>query len=346
MISIIVPVYNVEACLPRCLESLTGQTCRDLEIICVNDGSTDGSLRILQDAAAKDGRIRVVDRANKGVSASRNEALDAARGEWVMFVDSDDWIDAGTCQSALVTAEKHQADVVMWAYCREYANQSLPKLYLNEGKIWEDDITDLHRRMVGPVGDELGRPDTMDAWGTIWGKLYRRALMEAAAPIRFTDTRQVGSAEDVLFNIAYMARVRKAVYVPQAWYHYRKGTASFTSVHKADLPRKWDTLYACMEKELDGQGKLRDDFLAACRNRISLGIIGLGLNEMFADTPFGTKCRRIGGLLDRPVYRQAVATLSLGPLPLHWKVFFLCAKYRFAPGVAALLAVIRNIINR
>ena len=101
MISIVIPVYNVAAYLPQCLDSLVNQTYRDLEIICVNDGSKDNSLEILQQYASQDSRIRIISRENRGIAASRNEALAQAQGDWVMFVDSDDWVDVQTCQSAL-----------------------------------------------------------------------------------------------------------------------------------------------------------------------------------------------------------------------------------------------------
>ena len=237
MISIIVPIYNVAPYLPQCLDSLVNQTYRDLEIICVNDGSTDNSLQIVEEYAAKDERIKVISRENKGISASRNEALDIAQGEWTMFVDSDDWIDTTTCQTAIDTALQHQADVVMWAYTREYKGQSLLKLYWDKETIWEKDIRLLQRRMVGPVGQEVTRPDTLDSWGTLWGKLYRTSYIQQAVPIRMIDTNRIGTCEDVLFNIAYMGRIQKAVYIPQALYHYRKGD-SYTGTHKADLPRK------------------------------------------------------------------------------------------------------------
>ena len=93
VISIIVPVYNVAPFLSRCLDSLVGQTYENLEIICVDDGSTDGSAAILDACAAKDSRIKVIHQENAGVSVARNRGLDAATGEFVTFVDADDWLE-------------------------------------------------------------------------------------------------------------------------------------------------------------------------------------------------------------------------------------------------------------
>lgn len=344
MISIIVPIYNVAPYLPSCLDSLVNQTYRELEIICVNDGSTDGSLAILKEYAKKDERIKVINQANQGISASRNEALDIAQGEWTMFVDSDDWIDVTTCQTALDTALHHQADVVLWAYTREYEHQSLPKLYLDKETVWDKDIRTLQRRMIGPVGVEVTRPDTLDSWGTLWGKLYRTSYIQQEAPIRMVDTNRIGTCEDVLFNIAYMGRIQKAVYIPQALYHYRKGN-SYTATYKADLPQKWEALYQEIAKELQIPDCV-PDFIEAYYNRISIGIIGLGLNELFAQTSLKKKYHRISQLLDRPIYREAIQSFPTDYLPIHWKVFFGEAKHNRAWLVFVMLTAIQKIITK
>ena len=344
LISIIVPAYNVAPYLPKCLDSLVNQTYRDLEIICVNDGSKDNSLKILEEYFQKDKRIRIINRENRGISCSRNEALDIAQGEWTMFVDSDDWIDLNTCESALNLATQHQSDVVMWAYMREFKNQSLPKYYIPQTTIWEENISQLHRRIVGPINEELSRPDTLDSWGTIWGKLYRSSFMQQQSPIRFIDTKHIGSAEDVLFNIAYMGRISKAVYVPETWYHYRKGE-SYTSSYKADLPQKWENLYLEIEKELTKQ-ELRNDFNRVLKNRISLGIIGLGLNEMFAKVSFKQKYQHIQFLLNLEIFRNAIQHFPIQHLPVHWKVFFFFVKRNQAMGTLLMLSIMKKLVER
>ena len=124
-VSVIIPVYNVEKYLPKCLESVTAQTYANLEIICVNDGSPDNSSAILEEYAKKDGRIIIINQENTGLSGARNTGIRAASGEYIVFVDSDDWIDAETVETAVSKAEN--ADTVMWGYVREFADKSLEK---------------------------------------------------------------------------------------------------------------------------------------------------------------------------------------------------------------------------
>ncbi len=344
MISIIVPVYNVEKYLPACLDSLINQTYRDLEIICVNDGSTDGSLAILKEYARKDNRIKIISQENKGISQSRNKALDAVMGEWTMFVDSDDFIDIDTCEKAIKIVNEHNADLVLWAYCREFRNKSLPKMFIKEATVWEENIHLLRQRIIGPVKEELIQADALDSIGTIWGKLYKSVHIQENDKIRFADIKKIGSAEDVLFNISYTAKAQKAVYIPETLYHYRKGE-SYTTAHKADLPLKWEELYIEIEKQITDSIHV-EIYKEALYNRIAMGIIGLGLNEMFAETSFATKKEKIRALINRSIYIHAIKNLPLKYFPIHWKLFFFAVKQRYACVATLMLAAIKKIITR
>jgi glycosyltransferase involved in cell wall biosynthesis len=111
LISVVVPVYNAERYLEPCLNSILSQTYKNLEILCVNDGSTDGSPEILKRIAATDPRVIVLDQENAGVSAARNRGIDAAHGEWITFVDSDDALDERMYQTLYDNAVKEQAEI-------------------------------------------------------------------------------------------------------------------------------------------------------------------------------------------------------------------------------------------
>lgn len=117
-VSIIVPVYNVAELLPVCLESLLAQTLQAIEIVCVDDGSTDRSLEVLRRYAARDARVRVLSQENKRQGAARNAGFDAARGEYVLYVDADDWIDPDSCEKLYGAAVRHRADMACGSICR------------------------------------------------------------------------------------------------------------------------------------------------------------------------------------------------------------------------------------
>lgn len=115
-ISVIVPVYKVEQYLRRCLDSIVAQTFTDWECILIDDGSPDDSGKICEEYAEKDKRFRVIHQVNAGVSAARNAGLDCAKGEWITFVDSDDWIEPETYKVAICAAKLHDADTILWHY--------------------------------------------------------------------------------------------------------------------------------------------------------------------------------------------------------------------------------------
>ena len=125
-VSIIVPVYNVEAYLRRSLNSILAQTMPHWECICVDDGSPDACGAILDEYAAKDARFVVIHKENGGTSTARNAGLDAARGEYIGFVDPDDWIEPDTYEAALSAARKSGADLVQWNYVVERGDASIP----------------------------------------------------------------------------------------------------------------------------------------------------------------------------------------------------------------------------
>lgn len=126
MISVIVPVYNVKPYLRKCLDSIIGQTYRDLEILIIDDGSTDGSGKIC-DEYKRDARVRVFHTENQGLSAARNRGLDEAQGEWIGFVDSDDWIDPDMYECLLRGAEEAEVDVVECGVYIEYKNKTIKR---------------------------------------------------------------------------------------------------------------------------------------------------------------------------------------------------------------------------
>lgn len=348
IISIIVPVYNVDRFLRQCLESLVNQTLKEIEIICINDGSKDNSIRILEEYKQRDHRIVIIDKQNEGVSAARNRGIEEARGKYLMFVDSDDWIELTTCHNSLMQIEKENADVVMWSYVREFQNQSIPK------KIWDEErlvfekqeVQDrLHRRMVGILGDELREPENADALCTIWGKLYKTDIIKKNH-IKFDDIREIGSYEDGLFNLNVFGFVDKVVYINDFLYHYRKfNYNSLTSRYNPKLNEQWLVLFSKMRSYIE-KNKLSNDYFKALNNRIALSVLGLGLNILSSDFSNIEKISMLKEILKSELYMGAYRSLEVKRFPMHWRVFYQLAKLRFASGVFIMLRIIKIIISR
>lgn len=341
LVSIIVPVYRVEDYLETCIRSLLEQDYAELEIIAVNDASPDGSLQLLENMAAQDSRLKILTNSeNKGVSASRNRALEVAAGDYVLFVDADDWLDRETVGRCLEALQKNEADVCLFAYTREFHKNSMPKyLFQSDQVLDEAGCRNLQRRLIGPVGPELAFPAMLDSLGTIWGKLYRRELL---AGIQFVDLHIIGTAEDTLFNTRVFQQVKKAVYLNRPYYHYRKfNSGSETKQYKPDLYLQWNQLFTLLEAEARNE-----EARNALSNRIALSIFGLGLNERLSGHSWSRRKKQLQVIMNQPHYQEAYAQLTFRYFPVHWKIFFQSARRGYYCILLSLIEVIHRVINR
>lgn len=211
LLSIIVPVYNTEAWLPRCLESLVGQTYRQLEIICVNDGSTDCSAAILDAYAAKDDRIKVIHQENAGVSAARNRGLDVATGEYVTFVDADDWVELDAYEK-VVSCFDAEVDIVCFGS-------------FVDGKIDEIEKLGWERFLKLPDRGLMEVHELMDDYinACIWNKVWRRSVIEKKQ-VRFGENMEY--SEDECFFYCTLSETRKLKCIPDLIYHYFQHSGS------------------------------------------------------------------------------------------------------------------------
>lgn len=182
LISVIIPVYNTELYLERCLKTVTENTYKNLEIICVNDGSTDHSLDILKQLAVQDSRIRVIDQPNGGVSAARNHGLDVASGEYIAFIDSDDWVNRYYFEDLLNIIEDYSADVASVGRNLTYDQDYGTKDMLN------------HSAFEVITTDAAGAQRNGLLRSFVTGKLYRTASVQG---IRF---QNAPACEDTVYN--------------------------------------------------------------------------------------------------------------------------------------------------
>ena len=248
LVSIILPVYNAQSHIARCLDSICAQTWKDLEIIVLNDGSKDQSLPVCQEYRSRDQRILLVDKANSGVSDTRNLGLKLASGEYVQFVDSDDYIDPDFTQNLVTAAQKHHADLVIAPYKMVIpAGASKPEQVLE--KIQEDlGVMSVARppevREYGFLPQGVYDKDTfarrlMDKpasyfYSVLWNKLYRRDLL-VEHDIQFTS--EMRWAEDLVFNMQYIQYAETFVSIDKAGYYYVQNPQSIchTQINPASI---------------------------------------------------------------------------------------------------------------
>ena len=204
-VSVIVPCYNVEKLLPKCLDSLVNQTLTDIEIICVNDASPDNGIAILRDYEARYPNIRVIDlKKNVCLGGARNRGMEIARGEYIAFVDSDDYVEPDMYEKLYARAQATGADVVACDY----------DLVDNNYQLIGKRVVD-RTHLCGPV-DEETRKALYLHMGTAWGRIHRREFL-VAHEIKFPEHIFF---EDLYFNLVESLYVRHFEYVPQCYYKY------------------------------------------------------------------------------------------------------------------------------
>ncbi|UMB60335.1 glycosyltransferase [Lutibacter sp. A80] len=216
-LSVIVPVYNVEDYLHKCIDSIINQTFHHLEIILVNDGSTDTSAQICDNYAKKDTRIKVIHQSNAGVSVARNKGIEIAMGEYITFIDSDDFIEEDFIETLYTTSKKNNLDIVISNFHKEQeeiinerkSNFSTTKVF---------DRLEIQEKIIPFFLKE-------DGLNSCCNKIYKADLIKNNAinfPIGITN------GEDALFNLQCFNKATKVQFINYAGYYYREVTGSAT----------------------------------------------------------------------------------------------------------------------
>lgn len=220
MVSIIVPIYNAEQYLRRCVDSILNQEYTDFELLLVNDGSTDASGDICEEYGDRDPRVIVIQKENTGVSDSRNRALDRARGKYLQFLDSDDWITQDATRLFVRAAEEYGCDMVISDFYRVVGERLSPKGDIEEEGVLTREEFAAH--MMENPADFY--------YGVLWNKLYRRDIVEEHKLRMDTD---ISWCEDFMFNLEYIcyAKVFYALHAPIYYYVKRKGSLASQGIN-------------------------------------------------------------------------------------------------------------------
>lgn len=258
MLTLAVPVYNMEAYLPRCMDTLLAQTFRDYEVLLIDDGSTDGSGAMCDAyAAGHPGLVRVVHKENGGLSSARNAGIDAAKGEFILFPDPDDWVEPDYVEKLLTFQVRYQADLVCTGY------------YVDTGNSTPGSQDDPPVLMTGrEAQNALILPPRMN--GFAWNKLYRMDFIREHR-LRFLD--DVGATEDMDFAYRYLAHCQRVCYAPsQRTYHYYQRPGAAT--HSSFSPRQMASIRTYEKIIADCQAD-RPELAAAAGEQICVTAVNL-----------------------------------------------------------------------
>ena len=317
MISVIIPVYNVEPWLDQCLASVAAQTYTDWECILVDDGSTDGSGSICDRWAGKDSRFKVFHQANAGVSTARNRGIELAQGQWINFIDSDDWVDPQYLQ-ALMDASSDGVQLVVSGHTQHHKGSSKTHVPPRDETI---ELTSTHTETF------------INNIGLIYGpcsKLFKNQIVSNMAH-RFPGHISLG--EDLHFCFSYLKHIKSIRFVPYSYYHYRR-----TESNSLSSKKRKDTFYLHYQSY-----RIRQQFLesrgmwnTASQPHFYKELWGTIYNGIFNDFP-----------LSYHEIKQIVSIPEISELRCYQDVFQ-CAKWikwSLIHRQAAALFVIKKILN-
>lgn len=311
MISVIVPVYNGSAYIERCINSITGSTFRDIEIIVVENGSTDNTWEVLEALAAGDSRIKPISTEIRGLSNARNIGIDHASGDWIAFVDADDYISPLMYERLAEAAQTHGADLVLCDFA--------------QGTEEHFDFTEANRPAEGcNAAEELTRDDyfrrtylrAQYKYSVAWNKLFRRETM---GNIRFNPSLHY--IEDRNFAIQFVLNSKKVVSISETlYYYYRNGNSISNSAgQRQRVGQVYDTLEDIDILERSGEKLLYRD--CAYANLLQLADFRLRQAKKYHMDDVQQELR--------PIIARARKAVIKGELPLKEKLRFLGEHYYY-----------------
>lgn len=268
LVSIVIPMFNNEKYIAESIQSILGQSYSNIELIVVNDGSTDSSAVIVNGMSARDRRIQLINSLNRGVASARNVGVRAAKGKYLAFVDADDWVAKNFVEDALKAATDASADVVLGGTRKEYLHGS--KDFCIDSKknlIFEDIKISEYRKYLISNSDR-----SSSYWGNCFVsgpvcKLYNKKILEG---ISFDESMTHG--EDFFYNLDVSENISKIVITPEIWYHYRQNDHSATLGYH---PNVIDQVTVLSQRLLETKYWKQEEYRPALLSRLTQQFHGL-----------------------------------------------------------------------
>lgn len=341
LISIIIPVYNTELYLKKCIESVILQTYNNLEIILIDDGSTDKSYDIGKEYALKDSRIILLKQKNSGVSKARNLGIEKASGDWITFLDSDDWLEPNALEVLLNNALKYDADMVMANFFYNYSDYERIG-YLSKNILRKTDINSYPLAILVPEASNYYDKTNLDIeiYAAACCKLTRKEII-SKHHLTFNEKLHLG--EDGLFHLKTFLKVKEAIVINEHLYHYRMHENSAIHKYKKDIENHnldFYQNYTSLLKEIPL--KFREEYKNLVSYKIYLQLIQLYIDHPNSELSDRKKIKAIKNTLSNPIYY-----ISKIPsfLPFYKKIEVFCLKHKISI-LLLLLSKLKKILKK
>ena len=331
-VTVIVPVFNTrERYLKKCISSITEQTLKNIEIIIVDDGSGKDTFEAVEAAAGTDDRIRAVHKENGGVSSARNTGLDTAEGEYICFMDSDDWMDKDCLETAYRTAVRKKADMVGWRFCREYEKKREDiRIFHGDGLVYSVERNRTIQEF--PIYD-------MRIMGDTTMKLYKRELFEGR---RYRE--ELTNGEDTELNFRLYTEIRYAVYIDRPFYHYRFVADSAVRGYNEDFLNRYNQTLRAIKEDIKEvlNTEMKEELKSAFLDFTAISYLMLCMHYVFSPKNkrgYRDKVQELKMISGTVPYSEAIAEAGNLAIPLTRKMALICAKHNFYFGVMCIVKV-------
>ena len=325
-ISVIIPVYKVEPYLRQCLDSVVNQTYKNLEIILIDDGSPDNCGKICDEYAERDERIVVIHKKNGGLSAARNDRLKLAAGQWISFVDPDDWCELDMYEKSIAKAIETSADMIIFSPYQNSRHKEERIHAFSTDFVTEDPkmISQLQLSALNVYYTPLSQ-DHRWGQGFPWDRLYKSSVIKDN---NLTFSESVRANEDVIFNILAFQYVKKVAFFDLALYHWRMNPASIGHKYTPDRVEVDREVYQVME-DIGKTYGLSEEYFQAVYLRTVNNILALGQRCFFHpahNENFLNSLKSLAKALDCPHYSIALQKVDRGKLSRGGKLLVICCK--------------------
>ena len=318
-VTVVIPIYNVEGYLDRCVDTVVSQSYNNLEIILVDDGSTDSCPEICDGWAKKDSRIKVIHKENEGLGMARNTGIDNATGEYILFFDSDDYVDVTLVEKCVSDARINGSDAVIFGYSNAFQDGRVENVKLRTKKTVFEGAEIFNELLSGMYIYEMGFGSSCCM------KMFSMEIINREN-IRFKSEREIIS-EDSFFALEYFSKINKASIIDENLYFYYKRTGSLTTSFRKDRQEKNDVFLLKATEFIDANN-LHKGIKPYVVARYHMYTVGALKHILRSDLSQGEKRDETDKILHNKVLRDSI---DFGVLRLHklsLKAFFVALKLR------------------
>ena len=327
LVSIIVPVYNAEAYLDKCIDSIVKQTYKNIEIIIIDDGSRDSSPQICDNWAERDKRIKVIHKQNGGVSSARNIGIKHANGEYICFVDSDDSVVENYFEKC--TQKIYDNQLVVCGYNRILGNKTIGEVVFEK-----QESTSIERKNILRLFEKV-------LISAPWGKMYHKSIIDSNN-LCFPEDLSLG--EDMIFNFSYIDKIEKIITINEPLYNYNlDNDNSLLRKYRKDLLKINQRLYGELEKYVSRWG-LSDEQMAVYNNSRYFAYVNAMENTFFKENSDGlfTKLNYNKGIIKSKDFKSALKKYN-GKLNIGEKIGYALNSYLPILMFSRLVSAVKRV---